>query len=259
MSFLDDLIDVGKSAIGFLSGNSIGANLARTAITGYALNRVTASINKENEKPETRQIDPGVRLQIDPNTEYRVPVVYGNAILGGTITDAVLTNNNQTMFFCITISERTGLLDVGDGQQSTFTFNDIYWDDRRLAFASDGVTVSGFTDKSGTFSDKPAGKIRVYCYDGNSSRPVVPVGYENTTLVPAYNIMPDWSSATHNMTNLVFAIIRVDYSAEQDVKGLGQVKFNITNSMFQPGDVLYDYMTNTRYGAGIDPQEIYAG
>jgi hypothetical protein len=27
--------------------------------------------------------------------------------------------------------------------------------------------------------------------------------------------------------------------------------------MSQPGDVLFDYMTNTRYGAGINEQEIY--
>jgi hypothetical protein len=28
--------------------------------------------------------------------------------------------------------------------------------------------------------------------------------------------------------------------------------------MHLPGDVLFDYMTNTRYGAGIAPGDIYA-
>jgi hypothetical protein len=60
------------------------------------------------------------------------------------------------------------------------------------------------------------------------------------------------------MSDLVFAIIRLDYDAEKNVTGLGNVRFKISNSMTQPGDCLYDYMTNTRYGAGIDPTEIYA-
>ena len=34
------------------------------------------------------------------------------------------------------------------------------------------------------------------------------------------------------------------------------VKFHVTNSMTQPGDCIYDYMTNEMYGAGIDPAEI---
>jgi hypothetical protein len=33
---------------------------------------------------------------------------------------------------------------------------------------------------------------------------------------------------------------------------------HMNNSMTQPGDVLYDMMTNTRYGAGIAPADIKA-
>jgi hypothetical protein len=33
--------------------------------------------------------------------------------------------------------------------------------------------------------------------------------------------------------------------------------FVIENSMKLAGDCLYDLMTNTRYGAGINPEEIY--
>lgn len=256
MSFLDSLVDLGRSAVGFLTGNSVGANLARTALTGYALNRITNTITKENEKPQTVRIDPGVRIQVDPDPEYRIPVVYGEAVLGGIITDAVLTNNNQTMFFCITICERTGNIDLGNGPRSVFTFEDIYWNDNRIAFQSDGITVAGWTDRAGVFTDKPAGKIKIYCFDGNSTRPTIPTGYTNIATQYAYNIFPNWASGTHFMNELVFAIVRVDYAADQDVKGLGNVKFKINNSLTLPGDVMYDYMTNTRYGAGIDPAEI---
>jgi hypothetical protein len=258
MSFLDSLIDIGRSAVNFFTGNSIGANLARTALTGYALNRVTRSINKENEaaSEQTKQIDPGVRLQVNPDTEYRVPVVYGEAIIGGAVTDAVLTNSNQTMFYCLTICEKTGNVNLGAGAASTFTFREIYWDDNRLAFASNGIDVIGYYDKTGTFCDTIGGQVKVYCYAGSSTTPVVPLGYTNGSLSNAYSIMPNWTS-NHTMNDLIFAIVRVDYNAEKNVKGLGNMRFRIQNSMTQPGDCLYDYMTNTRYGAGINPAEIY--
>jgi hypothetical protein len=54
------------------------------------------------------------------------------------------------------------------------------------------------------------------------------------------------------MSNLVFVIVRVDYNKDKNITGLGDLTFEIKNSMKLPGDCLYDYMTNTRYGAGID-------
>jgi hypothetical protein len=58
------------------------------------------------------------------------------------------------------------------------------------------------------------------------------------------------------MNELIFSVVRVEYSREKNVTGIGDLKFHIQNSMFLPGDVLYDYMTNTRYGAGIAQAEI---
>ena len=52
MSWLDDIVDTGKSIIGgvtdFFGGNSLGSNLLKTVMTGVALNKVTKSINKSN-------------------------------------------------------------------------------------------------------------------------------------------------------------------------------------------------------------------
>lgn len=258
MSFLDDVLDLAGSAVSWFTGNTTGAQLARTALTGYALSQVTSSINKENERPQTATtatVDPGVRLQFDPDPNAKIPVVYGRANLGGIITDAQLTNNNGTMFYCITLCERTGIK-LSDSAQSSFTFRNIYWDDCALKFASDGITVSSWVDREGTVNTDVAGKIRVYCYNGNSDSGVVPYPYSGT--VPAaYSVMPGWTSS-HDMSDLIFAIVRVDYSASANIKGLGELKFDLENSMTQPGDCLYDYMTNTRYGAGIAATEIYA-
>jgi hypothetical protein len=146
---------------------------------------------------------------------------------------------------------------LGGGAASTFAFKDIYWDDTRLIFQSDGVTVAGYIDKSNNVCTDIAGKIKIYCFDGNSTSQTNITNYGLASTVNAYDVMPNWTSS-HMMSDLVFAVIRVDYNATAGVKGLGKVKFKINNSMTQPGDCMYDYMTNTRYGAGIDPTEIYA-
>jgi hypothetical protein len=260
MSFLDDIIDFGTSVIGdvvdFVRSDSIGAQLAKAALAGVAVSKLNNTLNKPNDVDNTPYVDPGVRLQINPNPEYSVPVVYGTAVLGGVITDAQLTNNNQTMHFCITICEQTGSINLGQGAISNFIFKEIYWNDNKLSFDTDGITVTGYTDKSGNFVNDINGLMRVYCYNGDSNSPVVPEGYTNNSLSNAINVMPNWTNA-HNMTDLIFVIVRLDYNADKGVKSLGNFKFKINNDLYQPGDVLYDYMTNARYGASINPAEIY--
>jgi len=258
MSFLDDLIDIGSGALKFISGNNLGSQLARTAITGYALNQLYKSINPTNGG---QNVDPGVRLQVDASTDNSIPIVYGTAWLGGIITDAILTNNNGTMYYCLTLCEQTGNTNLGSGPGSSFSFGEIYRDDMRLIFNTDGITVSSQVDRDGTICTKPAGKIKVWCFNGNSVSPVLPSNYSGTPTQTATQIFPGWAASgnknANTMDNLIFAIIRVDYDATNDIRGLGTFKFQIKNSMSLPGDVLYDYMTNTRYGAGIPPGSIY--
>lgn len=253
MSFLDDIVSTGSAIGGWFTGDSIGGQLARTAITGYALNQLTKSINPTNG---TTTVDPGVRLQVEASAENSIPVVYGTAWLGGIITDAQLTSNNATMYYCLTICEQTGNTGLGSGDASIISFGDIYRDDMRLIFEDDGITVQSAVDRDGNVCLKPNGKIKVWCFSGGSGNPVVPANYTNSGLSSADSIFPEWTAA-HDMTGLIFAIIRVDYDATKDIRGLGTFKFQIKNSMSQPGDCLYDYMTNAVYGAGIPAGSLY--
>jgi len=254
MSFLDDLI---KGAGTLLGGNTIGGALARTALTGLALNQLTKSINN---KAATSQPDPGVRIQSPADPEKTVPVVYGSAITGGILTDAVMSADNLTMYFCFTICEKTGLTNCGAGAASQFTFKGIYWNDNKLFFdPADGVTVKYSEDRDGNKDTNIDGLIQVYCYAGNRSTPAAVAGYLVPTLAggaTADTIMPDWTT-DHNMTDLIFAIVKMKYNKEKGVANVGNFRFHVENSMKLPGDCLYDYLTNTRYGAGLDPSEIY--
>lgn len=252
MSFIDDIIDVGKSAVSWMGGSGLGPNLARTALTGFALSQISKAINRENSTAD--QPDPGVRFKLDPNPENRIPVLYGRAVTGGIITDAQLVNDNKTMYFCLTISEKTGTK-VSDSTASSYIYRDVYWNNERVVFQADGVTVDYTVDNTGEQNTDIQGLVKIYLYAGNSETPTTIPIYSNST-PNAYTIMPTWTS-NHMMNDLIFAIIRVDYNSEKNVNGLPAIQFDIENSMTLPGDCLYDMMTNTRYGAGIDSSEIY--
>ena len=255
MSFLDDIVDIGTSIFG---GNGIGAQLARTAALGgalYLLNNTNKSSAQPGAAATPTAPDPNNRITLAPNPENKIPVIYGSAYAPGMLTDAQISNSNTTMHFVYTICERTGKL-MSSGLSSTFAFNDIYINDQRCVFKSDGITVDYTVDKDSNVDYSMQGLVRVYCYAGDSSHPVIPDNYTNNSLTAAYSVVPNWT-INHSMTNLVFAVIRVDFNRDKNVTSApSNVKFHITNSMSMPGDCIYDYMTNSMYGAGINPAEI---
>jgi hypothetical protein len=257
MSWLDDIVDFGSTALNWLGSSPVVSSLAKTAILGYGLNKVTSSINQDNAtKNTTSQPDPGVRLQVDPDPQHKIPIVYGTAFLGGIVTDAVLTNSNQTMVYCLTICERTGVK-LSDSAQSVISFKDIYLNDERVIFKADGITVDSTVDRTGTVNDFPRDLIKIYCYNNGSTGPTTPIYNTGTNANNAYAVMTNWT-ANHTMDNLVFAIVRVDYSKEKNITQLPKLDFQISNTMTLPGDCIYDMLTNTRYGAAIDATEVFS-
>lgn len=259
MSFLDDIVSLGSKAYEATSSSPIASSLVKTAALGIILNQVSKSMNKGNSKPDaaaTSQPDRFVREQLSPDTNHSIPVVYGSAFIKGIITDAYLTPEKNVMWYCITICEKTGNL-LSTGAPSVITFEDIYLNNCRLNFLSDGITVASATDDDGNVNTKVNGLIKVYCFNNGSTNPVVPVAYSNAGLANAYGLFPTWTT-NHTMNGLVFALVRVEYDKENDVTGLGEIEFKLTNTLTQPGDAVYDYMTSTRYGAGINPTEIYS-
>ena len=189
--------------------------------------------------------DQGVRVQLPPNTEQKVPIVYGHVFQQGIITDAKISNENKTMTYVITLSEKT--------QTGTWTAGEVYWNDQRLVFKADGKTVDySVTSDNGT-NDNLRDLVRVWLYAGGSSSTYQIKG--PTPAVNAYDTIPD-TTATYAMSDLVFAVVQLDYNSEKGVTGLPTMTFELTNSLQNPGDVWYDYMTAQRYGAGFDQADV---
>lgn len=260
MSFFDTLLDFGASALNLLTSNSTGGAIARSVGAAIILNQTQDTVKKETTVPVAAQTqnatqpDLGVREQVDPDTDHSIPVVYGTAFTGGIVTDAALTDANLTMWYCVTICERTG--NFINGTPSVIQIDEVYWNQNQVMFQDDGVTVSSFKDEDNVINTKPNGLIELYFYNNGSGNQVFPVGYSGSSAA-AYTHMPNWT-ANHTMDQLVFCLVKVKYSKEKAITGLGRLEFKIRNTMTEAGDVINDYLTNSRYGGGIIAQEINA-
>ena len=78
---------IGLEAIGF---STAMATFAVNFAISYVVTRAFA------DNPEAQQ-DMGVRQQVPPSAVNAIPIVYGNAYMGGTFVDAVLTTDQKTM------------------------------------------------------------------------------------------------------------------------------------------------------------------
>jgi hypothetical protein len=253
MSFFSDLWNAGKQVFGFFSGNSIGSQLARAAGSAFVLNQVTKSINKSNDTQP--KVDPGVRLQTPADVNYRVPVVYGTAQLSGGMTAVEMANSNKDLYVVYTLCERTGIK-LSNSVQSVITFDAVYINDQVVTFKADGITVDYTTDRNGVQDISLRDLVQIRCYNNGSSNNVFPTGASGTPQT-AYDFVPLWTS-TDSMNELVFAAIKMSYNKDKGLTRIPTFRFKVSNTMTMPGDCVYDYMTNSRYGAGIDPTEIYS-
>ena len=205
--------------------------------TGLAIG--TAKLLGVYEKPATGTgQDPGVKIQLPPATDNKVPRLYGRNYTGSIIFDAAITNENKTMTYAMVISEYN--------DEDVWTINSIYRDDAELLFSGD--TVTGQIDPNATSATNISGKIRCRVYAGGSSaaNQIFPVGDAQN----AYDVMPNWT-VNHSMEDLVFAIFQMDYDSENGLTALGAITYDINNNLTNPANVLLDYLRNDRYGAGL--------
>ena len=200
----------------------------------------------------TRQ-DPGVRQQLPPATNNKVGIVYGSAFQKGTVSDARISSDNKTMTYILQLSEKT--------QTGAFSVGDIFWNDQKLVFKTDPGSehiVGSSIDQSGTGASNTNydGLIRVRVYAGsvapaNQIFPLQATGNITTATVALGETDPNYL-----LNGLVFAQVQIDYNSQKGITGLSQVSFQLNNSLKNPGNVWYDYLTSDRYGAGIPTSQV---
>jgi len=226
-------------------------------VTAFAINMVISTIVSRALTPDmpsfdgTRYPDPGNRQQVPPATDNKLPVVYGSAYVGGTITDLSITSNNQQIYYCLALSEVTNS-EYGN-TADVFSFGNVYWGGKKVIFSTtvgETYKVTGLLDESTGVTDTTvAGLMEFYFYRNGSSTPT------NSSLT-AIQVMnnPDliykWD-ASKLMSNCAFVIIKLTYSRDANITGMQQTRIQVINPRKNPGDVFLDYFRSTRYGAAL--------
>ena len=220
------------------------AGVIATSIIAGGLGYVTAKVTGVFKPPSIQQAkDPGVKVQLSPSTDHRVPVFYGRVQTGGIMVDAGITNRNNTMIYVMCISEKT---DTGN-----YTVNEIRRQDAVLNFS--GATVTSMTDPNGTSANKVNGKMRCRVYAGNAQSSVNQI-FPTTGKVAAQTLLSTINAST-NYEDLVYAVFELDYDPEEGLTALGTITFDMTNTLSSPANVINDYVLNNRYGAGLSSNE----
>jgi hypothetical protein len=247
------------TAIGTAIGLGGAALTVFTAVGSTLLSvGVSSLIAKRMQKSAASGLGAGQgggRVQLPPATDNKIPVVYGSGYVSGPVIDAKLSQDQQYMWYVVALAE------VTDTGGYTFDVNNIYYDGKKVEFGANG-NVTGLINNTTpqTIDRKVSGKIKIWLFTDGSLNP------QNTTQT-AIDILSDSSTGggipsgeqwtgTDLMTKCAFAIIRVEYNTDAGTTSLGALQARIINSLDKPGDVIADYLQNTRYGCAVPASRI---
>jgi hypothetical protein len=235
----------GLEVIGF---STAMATFAVNFAISYVVTRAFA------DNPETQQ-DMGVRQQVPPSAVNAIPIVYGNAYMGGTFVDAVLTTDQKTMYYVLAISS------ISPNGQFTFDTADMYYGDRKITFdGSDLTKVVSLTDEAGNVDTKISGNLYINLYTSTTGGTITSANGASapSTVMGGSDIVVGqrWTG-TRQMNGLGFAIVKLIYNRDADSTQLQPITFKVAHTLngtgvAKAGDVWYDYMTNAVYGGAVD-------
>jgi len=246
------------------AGQSLWVQMAVTFATSVIASRILSP--NQNQSANSGSIgSTNARQQVPPDTTTPVPIAYGSCYMGGKFVDAALTTDQKVMYYVMAISS------TSDNGVFTYDGDNMYYGDRKITFdATDRRKVVSLTDTAGNVDTKIDDLLFISLYRSNSAGVITPM---NTTEMPwgtdvhsmgvnsGLASAQQWSSTNRNMNGLAFAIIRLSYSQQAGTTALQPVTFLVNQSMSgtgvtKPGDVWYDYMTNSIYGGAVDPAYI---
>lgn len=235
----------------------VGYSATAIAVTAFAINMVISAViskaffspNQSADGLAGSSPDVGNRQQVPPATDNKLPVVYGEAWVGGTIVDLSISENNQELYYVLALAEVTG--NGGD----TINFGDSYWGGKKVTFRPDGYTVASLTDESsGVIDTTVDGRMQFFFYRNGSNTPTNS-SQTAISVMQTSGLIYTWDN-TKLMTNTAFVIIHLTYSQTANIRGIEQTRFQLTNNRTNTGDVFYDYLTNQVYGGAIPVNQI---
>lgn len=194
--------------------------------------------------------------QVTTDTNFTIPVLYGQAQVRGAVFDAALTNSNANLVSAIVLTEVTGGNSLSGN--ADYTLNHVYFNDTLLNLHANGRVANAILN-DGTETDKYNENTIVRLYEQKSWNAISNI---QPGVAPSYgtaaSYIPHWNDISHLVEGTLFAVIDQKYDAANGVQGIGTWTFDVTNDTAgtNPGDIVYDYLTNERYGAGYPANSV---
>jgi hypothetical protein len=249
------LIAYGTTALTAAGMSAATAAAISTFAVNFALSTIVTRVFADN--PE-RQQDMGVRQQVPPSAVNAVPIAYGDAYMGGTFVDAVLSTDQKTMYYVLAVSS------ISPNGQFLFDNTKMYYGDRLMTFdGTDQTKVISLTDEASppNVDTKISGNLYINLYKSDAAGTITPLNGApppSTVMGGADIAVAQQWTGTRQMNGLAFAIVKLVYNRDADTTQLSPITFKVAHylngaSSAKPGDVWYDYITNSVYGGAVDP------
>lgn len=236
-------------ALEFIGFSTAAATFAVNFALSYVVTRMFA------DNPEQQQ-DMGVRQQVPPSAVNAIPIVYGDAYMGGTFVDAVLSTDQKTMYYVLAISS------ISPNGQFTYDTSNMYYGDRKITFDGTDLTkVVSLTDEAGNVNTQISGNLYINLYKSTAAGVITST---NGASAPStvmggsdIDVALRWASTNRQMNGLAFAIVKLVYNRDAGTTNLSPVTFHVSHylngtGVAKAGDVWYDYITNAVYGGAVD-------
>lgn len=250
---------VGTLIVAAAAGTTAAGVAASFALTAaaFAVNfAVSAIVSRVFGQSQQGPQDSGTRQQVPPSNVNAVPIVYGKAYLGGTFVDAVLSTDQKTMYYVMAVSC------VSPNGQFAFDTTDMYYGDRKITFdTTDTTKVVSLTDEAGNVDTKISGNLYINLYQSTAAGVITSLNgaAAPSTVMGGSDIASSlrWPSTGRQMNGLAFAIVKLTYSTDAGTTNLSPITFYCSQylngtGVAKPGDVWYDYITNTAYGGAVN-------
>jgi hypothetical protein len=249
---------VGSLIVAALTNTAVAAFTWIQTAAAFAINFAVSSILSRAFAPDAssgQAVDNGVRQQVPPSSTNSIPVVYGDAYLGGSFVDAVLSTDAKTMYYALVISH------ISPNGQFSFNLSEMYWGDRRITFdATDRTKVISLTDGAGNVDTKVSGNLFIALYTSTQSGVISSAnGASAPSVFMGGSDIPTelrWSPTNRQMNGLAFAIVKMNYNREAETTNMQTLTYRVSHYLnsagcAKPGDVWYDYLTNEKYGCAM--------
>lgn len=249
---------VGSLIVAAITNTAVAAFTWGMTAAAFAINFAVSQVLSRAFAPDMssgQAVDNGVRQQVPPSSTNSIPIVYGDAYLGGSFIDAVLSTDAKTMYYALVISH------ISPNGQFSFNLDEMYWGDRKITLdATDRTKVVSLTDGAGNVDTKVSGNLFIALYTSTQSGVISSANGASapSTFMGGSDIPFElrWSPSNRQMNGLAFAIVKMNYNREAETTNMQTLTYRVSHYLnnagcAKPGDVWYDYLTNDKYGCAM--------